>query len=111
MPFGLNPVLTSKLRAAVAHACRALGARTITGPRCELASQFGSARSTGVNDQTAIVALLGGSSVDGTWRIARRFSLIEIKANAIDRGDCCSRRRHSPAARSIGRGGWRGQQT
>lgn len=88
MPFGLNPVLTSKLRAAVARACPALGARTITRPRCELASQLGSARSTGVSDQTAIVALLERSSVNETWRINRRFSLIEIKANVIERGDC-----------------------
>lgn len=82
---GLKPVFTSNAAAATARAWASLRALTITGPRCELASQFGSSRSTGVSDHIGIVRSLCVEAPQS--RISPRCSLTQIKVSVRDRRD------------------------
>ena len=83
---GLNPVFTSKASAATARALSSLGARTTAGPRCELASQFGSSRSTAVSSQIGIARPRAANAEEYLEDCRRRCF-------ATDQGDLASSRR------------------
>lgn len=56
--WGWNLVLTPKACCAISRAASSLSARIMAAPRCELASQLGSTKSTGVKCQIAIFVSL-----------------------------------------------------
>lgn len=70
-PFaGLKRVLALNALAAIVRASRALRALTTAKPWCELASQFGSRRSKGVNFHIGIGSFLPTTLPSEQWQIS-----------------------------------------
>lgn len=92
-PFaGLKRVLALNALAAIVRASRALRALTTAKPWCELASQFGSRRSKGVNFHIGIGSFLQTTLPSEQWQISSNSrsraggNLMQAKISFADRG-------------------------